>query len=256
MRMSDDFVSVRLLAVCASAPDAELLRQGAAHAANKVIFSHVANAAAARDALAEGNIDVVLVESTLAERDMKEVFKAARAAPNPPGIVLLAPSSQEAAELVAAGVSDPLVARPTKLADAKALIESCLHLKVPSRVLVVDDSSTMRSIVRKILGGCRFPLEIAEADDGIDALKQIGAGKFDFVLLDYNMPGLSGIEMLPQIKGQHPRLVVVMMTSADDSALAARALAAGAGGFLKKPFYASDVDTILFASYRLRPPAP
>jgi CheY-like chemotaxis protein len=110
--------------------------------------------------------------------------------------------------------------------------------------------------VRKILNGCRFPLDIFEADDGIDALKQIGTGKFDLVFLDYNMPILNGIEMLAQLKQQHPRMEVVMMTSAQDDALAARARKAGAAGFLKKPFYAFEIDAILYAFYRLRPPPP
>jgi CheY-like chemotaxis protein len=251
--MSD--VSLRLLAVCAAEADAELLRQGAAHAAIPAQFSHAANAAAAHAALTAGPVDVVLIDSTLAERDMKEIFKTVRAAPHPPVIVLVAPSSADVADLAAAGVTDPLVARPVKAADAKALIESCTRLKVPSRVLVVDDASTMRSIVCKILGGCRFPFDISEADDGFDALKLIAAGKFDLVLLDYNMPGLNGIEMLPQLKTQHPGLEIVVMTSAQDDALAARALGAGAAGFLKKPFYATDIDAILYKVYNLRPPA-
>jgi DNA-binding response OmpR family regulator len=257
MRMSDDFVSVRILAVCASGSDGELLRQGAKLAAIPAAhFSHAATAAAARAALAEGKVDVTLVDSTLAEHDMEEVFKAARAARNAPAIALVAPSGQDAADLTAAGVTDAIAVRPAKPADAKALIEGCVRLKVPTRVLVVDDSSTMRSIVRKILGGCRFPLDICEADDAIDALKQISAGKFDFIFLEYNLPGLNGIEMLAQLKHQHQRLEVVMMTSAQDDALAARARTAGAAGFLKKPFYPADIDAILYATYRLRPPAP
>jgi FixJ family two-component response regulator len=49
---------------------------------------------------------------------------------------------------------------------------------------------------------------------------------------------------------------VVMMTSAQDEALAARARQAGAAGFLKKPFYPPDIDTILYTFHRLRPPPP
>jgi CheY-like chemotaxis protein len=254
MRMSDDLVSVRILAVCASGPDSELLRQGAAVIAAN--FSHAATAVAAAAALAEGSVDIVLVESAMAEPDMNEVFKAVRSAHNPPSVVLLAPSGAEAADLVAAGVTDAIVVRPAKLPDAKALIESCMRLKVPSRVLVVDDSITMRGIVRKILNGCRFPLDVSEADDGIGALEQIGPGKFEFVFLDYDMPGLNGIEVLPQLKGKYPRLEIVMMTSVPDDALAARSFAAGAAGFLKKPFYPSEVDAILYTLYHLRPSAP
>jgi CheY-like chemotaxis protein len=254
--MSGDFLSVRILAVCASEPDGELLRQGATLAVTPAYFTHVATAAAARAALAEGNVDIALLDSAMANRDMKEVFAAVRSARNPPSVVMVAPSSQEAADLAAAGVADAIAVKPAKLPDAKALIESCMRLKVPTRVLVVDDSSTMRSIVRKILGGCRFPLDISEADDGIDALKQVGVGKFDFVLLDYLMPGLDGFELLSQLRRQHPRVEVVMMTSAQDEALAARAREGGAVAFLKKPFYSSDIDAILYVIHRLRPPPP
>jgi CheY-like chemotaxis protein len=254
--MSEDFVSVRILAVCASQQDGELLRQGAALAVLPPHFSHAATAAAARAELAEGNVDIALFDTAMAERDMKEVFNAVRSARNSPSVVMVAPSREEAADLASAGVVDAIVVKPAKLPDAKALIESCVRLKVPSRVLVVDDSITMRSIVRKILSGCRFPLDISEADDGIDALKLIAAGKFDFVFLDYNMPGLNGIEMLSQLKRQHPRMEVVVMTSAKDDVLAARAREAGAAGFLKKPFYPSDIDAILYACYGLRPAPP
>ena len=64
----------------------------------------------------------------------------------------------------------------------------------------------MRSIVRKILVASRFRLEIAEAQEGIEALKQIATGKFDLVFLDYNMPGLNGVETLAEIKRQYPNL--------------------------------------------------
>ena len=80
-------------------------------------------------------------------------------------------------------------------------------------MLVVDDSPTMRSIVRKILAASRFRLDIAEAQEGIEALKQIASGKFDLVFLDYNMPGLNGVETLSEIKRQFPKLGVVIMTS-------------------------------------------
>jgi CheY-like chemotaxis protein len=252
--MSDGFVSVRVLAVCASLQDGEVLRQGAALAVIPAYLTHVATAAAARTALAEGKVDIALLDSAMADRDLQEVYKAVRSAGNSPAVVLLAPSGEAAADLAAAGVADAIAVKPAKIADAKVLIESSMRLKVPSRTLVVDDSSTMRSIVRKILGNCRFPFDISDADDGIDALKQIGAGKFELVFLDYNMPGLNGIEMLSELKQQHPRMEVVMMTAAQDDALAARARAAGAVGFLKKPFYPSDIDAILYALYGLRPP--
>jgi CheY-like chemotaxis protein len=254
--MNGDFIFMQILAVCASAQDGELLRQGATLASLPIDFTCVSATAAARAALSKDQIDIVFVDHALAEQDC-DFIGAARAARQPPFVVLVAPTREEAADLAAAGAAaDGVVARPGRLVDAKALIEGCVALKVPSRVLVVDDSSTMRNIVRKILTSCRFPLEVSEAGEGVEALKQIGTDAFDLVLLDYNMPGLNGLEMLVEIKRQYPRLGVVLMTSAQDEALAARARAAGAAAFLKKPFYAADIDAVLYAWRGLRPPAP
>jgi CheY-like chemotaxis protein len=198
----------------------------------------------------------VLADSGLSDRDRSAIAGALRGAEGHPALVLLAPTSQEAGKLAAGAQVDAIVVKPAKVADAKAVIESCSRLKVPSHVLMVDDSPTMRTIVRKILAGCRFPLEIAEAKEGGEALKQIGAGKFDFVFLDYNMPGLNGFEMMSEIKRQQPHIGVIMMSAAQDDALAERARAAGAAAFLKKPFYPRDIDTALYAFHRLQPPLP
>ena len=72
------------------------------------------------------------------------------------------------------------------------------------------------------------------------------------VFLDYNMPGLNGLETLAMIKRDCPGTEVVMITSALDDGVAARALSAGAIGFLKKPFYPADIDEILARHYGLQ----
>jgi DNA-binding NtrC family response regulator len=131
------------------------------------------------------------------------------------------------------------------------MVEICVRTKFPTRVLVVDDSSTMRSIVRKILTASRFAFDVHEASEGIAALEQLGSGNFGLVFLDYNMPGFNGIETLSEIKRIAPQVSVVMMTSTLDNAIAARARAAGALAFLKKPFYPADIDTVLERHYGL-----
>jgi len=73
--------------------------------------------------------------------------------------------------------------------------------------------------------------------------------------VDYNMPGLNGIETVSEIKRQFPRLSVVMMTSTPDGAIAERARVAGATAFLKKPFYPADLDAVLYSVFGLRVPA-
>ncbi len=166
-----------------------------------------------------------------------------------PFVFLLAATAEEAQGL-AGGGADGVVVKPANLDQAKTLVERCARLRLPNRVLVVDDSLTMRNIVRKILVASRFRLEVSEAPEGIDALRQIASGKFDLVFLDYNMPGLDGVETLSEIKRQSPDLHVVIMTSAADDMVAERARRAGAAAFLKKPFYPADIDAILHAHLR------
>jgi CheY-like chemotaxis protein len=111
----------------------------------------------------------------------------------------------------------------------------------------------MRSIVRKLLSATRFPLEVSEADEGFAALKRVGQA--DLVFLDYNMPGLSGIETLAEFKREKRRVDVVIMTSASDEALPDRAREYGAA-FLKKPFYPADIEAVLCRYYGLRALSP
>jgi CheY-like chemotaxis protein len=245
-----DLISVRLLAVFSLAADRDLLRRAAGLIAVPLDMIEVESASAARSALAlaKQDFDIVLLDSELA--DKTACIEAARAAPRPPFVILVAPNGASS-EQSAVG-ADGVVTKPTSLEQAKAVIERCIRVRLPKRVLVVDDSATMRGIVRKLLSASRFRLEIAEAQEGIEALKQIGAGKFDFVFLDYNMPGLNGVETLSEIKRQYPRTGVVIMTSTQDEAVAERARVAGAAAFLKKPFYAADIDAVLNSVYGLR----
>jgi CheY-like chemotaxis protein len=109
----------------------------------------------------------------------------------------------------------------------------------------------MRSIVRKILQASHFAFDIHEAAEGNAALERLRTTKFGIIFLDYNMPGLNGIETLSEIKRLNPAVAVVMMTSTLDNAIADRAHAAGALAFLKKPFYPADIDATLERYYGL-----
>jgi CheY-like chemotaxis protein len=121
-------------------------------------------------------------------------------------------------------------------------------------VLIVDDSDTMRSIVRKILSVDSFVLDIHEASEGVAALNQLRDGKFNLVFLDYNMPGLNGFETLAEIKRETPSVAVVIMTSTVDNSIADRAHSSGALAFLKKPFYPADIHAVLQRYYSLHVP--
>jgi CheY-like chemotaxis protein len=245
--MSADLVSLRMLVIAATRQDQELWREAMAMASVPVEFAAY-GAGAAAGWLANGGADICIVDADLPDADKSAVIEAARATQPPPLVLVAAPKGSARYDGV-----DGMLAKPANLADARKLAEICVRTKIPNRVLIVDDSGTMRSIVRKILSASRFALDIHEAAEGIAALNQLRSGKFGLVFLDYNMPGLNGFETLSEIRRESPSVSVVMMTSTLDDAIANRARAAGALAFLKKPFYPADIDTVLARYYGLHP---
>jgi two-component system chemotaxis response regulator CheY len=102
--------------------------------------------------------------------------------------------------------------------------------------LVVDDSSVIRKVARRILE--RLEFQIVEAEDGEQALEACRASMPDAVLLDWNMPKMDGYEFLRNLRrlpnGDQPK--VVFCTTENDVAHIARALHAGANEYIMKPF--------------------
>ena len=243
--MSDDLVSLRIIGISAVAAEFELWRQGAGRSSVPVEFS-ANNVASGTAQLGAGNADICLIDGALPEAEKAAVIAAARATKPGPLIFVSGPNGNARPDNV-----DGVLRRPSNTDDARTLIEICVRAKFPTRVLIVDDSSTMRSIVRKILSASRFALDMQEAAEGFGALEQLRSGKFGLVFLDYNMPGFNGLETLSEIKRESPTVAVVMMTSTLDNAIADRAHAAGALAFLKKPFYPADIDRLLERYYGL-----
>ena len=246
--MSGDLVSLRMLVIGSAGPELDLWRQGAAQASVPIEFA-AGDAHHALQMLGRGGVDFCIVDAAIPADDKATVLKAARAA-KPPAFVMAAAPGRSAR----VDGFDGVLAKPTGLNDARLVVEQCVRVKMPTRVLIVDDSGTMRSIVRKILSASRFALDIHEAAEGIAALNQLRSDSFGMVFLDYNMPGLNGFETLAEIKRESPSVAVVMMTSTLDNAIADRAHAAGALAFLKKPFYPVDIDAVLARYYGLHAP--
>ncbi len=102
--------------------------------------------------------------------------------------------------------------------------------------LVVDDSKVVRMVARKILEGFNF--SITEAEDGQKALDQCRANMPDAVLLDWNMPVMSGIEFLRELRAMDgaDQPVVVFCTTENDMKHIQDAIQAGANEYIMKPF--------------------
>ncbi len=102
--------------------------------------------------------------------------------------------------------------------------------------LVVDDSRVIRKVARRILEDLRFQIE--EAGDGLEALQACRRTMPDAILLDWNMPVMSGIDFLRQLRKENggERPIVVFCTTENDAEHITEALKAGANEYIMKPF--------------------
>jgi two-component system chemotaxis response regulator CheY len=107
------------------------------------------------------------------------------------------------------------------------------------KILVVDDVSTMRRIVRNTLAELGFP-NVAEADNGSTAWPMLQSGEFHAVVTDWNMPCMSGIELLRSIRADArlKTLPVLMITADAKRDQIVEAARAGVDGYIVKPFTA------------------
>ncbi|EPS6873389.1 chemotaxis response regulator CheY [Morganella morganii] len=108
---------------------------------------------------------------------------------------------------------------------------------------VVDDFSTMRRIVRNLLKELGYN-KIEEAEDGVDALEKIRAGQIDFVVADWNMPNMDGLELLKTIRADDAlkHIPVMMVTAEAKKENIIAAAQAGASGYVVKPFTAAILE--------------
>jgi two-component system, chemotaxis family, chemotaxis protein CheY len=118
------------------------------------------------------------------------------------------------------------------------------------KFLVVDDFSTMRRIIKNLLNDLGYA-NVTEADDGATALPMLQAGNFDFLVTDWNMPGMPGLDLLKAVRAD-PRLSkmpVLMLTAEAKREQIIEAAQAGVNGYVIKPFTAvtlkEKIDKIL-----------
>ena len=103
------------------------------------------------------------------------------------------------------------------------------------KILVVDDSAVMRNMIKRALKKGGIEADIIEAGDGIEALAQIPNSP-DLILCDWNMPNMSGLEFVRELRSKGEEIPVLMVTTETHFDKQREAKDAGATGFLAKPF--------------------
>lgn len=111
------------------------------------------------------------------------------------------------------------------------------------KILIVDDFSTMRRIIKNLLRDLGFT-NTQEADDGATALPMLQNGNFDFLITDWNMPGMQGIDLLKTVRADPnlSSLPVLMVTAEAKREQIVEAAQSGVNGYIVKPFTAQTLE--------------
>ncbi|KXG87798.1 response regulator [Agrobacterium bohemicum] len=105
-----------------------------------------------------------------------------------------------------------------------------------ANILTVDDSASIRMTTKIALTNAGY--HVTEAVDGADGLTKAKAGSFDIIVTDLNMPNMNGLEMIEALRQSpaHTGIPIIFLTTESDADMKARAKAAGATGWVTKPF--------------------
>jgi DNA-binding NtrC family response regulator len=104
----------------------------------------------------------------------------------------------------------------------------------PARVLVVDDDDGMRALLRRTLEADGY--HVTERDRGTHVVETLRGAPYDLIILDKEMPGVTGLDLLPVLHREFPQVPVVLVTAFGGRQVAASALRLGAASYLEKPF--------------------
>jgi CheY-like chemotaxis protein len=215
----------------------------------------VRNGRQCMEMLSRDRVNVAFIDVTMPEMNGMDAVDAARRIGTKTFITLMSTSANKRRLQLARQLKVyDLLAKPFTADQVYAILHTYCRVTVPSQALIVDDSMTMRQIIKRVLADSIFNIDPTEVSDGDTALSYCEHGRFDVVFLDCNMPGLDGLETLARLLDRDPNVKVVMMSSERNEERRNWALARGATAFLQKPFFPTDIDRELHAIFGLRPP--
>jgi two-component system, chemotaxis family, chemotaxis protein CheY len=109
------------------------------------------------------------------------------------------------------------------------------------KILIVDDSTIMRKVIIRELTNMGFdPANMKEAGNGLIALEMARKDTYDFILMDWNMPVMLGLESVQKMRDSNISTPIMMITTEGEKANVVRAIQAGANNYLIKPFSGGD----------------
>lgn len=216
---------------------------------------HVTDGQQCMDALNAGGVHLAFIDVNMPEMSGMDAVGKARTIGNKTFVTLMSANANKLRMQLAIQLKVyEFLAKPFTTLDVLRILKTYCRVTVPSNVLVVDDSATVRRIIQKVFANSIFNIDVTEAGDGQSALQHCETGEFDAVFLDCNMPGLAGVDTLEQLLERDPGLKVIMISGERNDERRKWALDRGAQAFLYKPFNAFDIDRELHTLFGLKMP--
>jgi CheY-like chemotaxis protein len=217
-----------------------------------VAIVETANGADTCEALRRGAFDISFVDFHMPDMSGPRAVSLARRVGANPLVVVMGDGPEDAVDRTLRGI-DPyeFMQKPLEERELRQIFRNVERMRDVSRVLVVDDSKASRLMMTKVIEASRFTTELTVVDSGEAALRLLNEEPCDVVFLDYAMPGIDGLETTCLVQDQMPEVRVVMVSASRNPAVEKAARYFGAVHFLKKPFFAREVDKAMHLAFDL-----
>jgi len=204
--------------------------------------------------LEQGGVDLAFIDVNMPEMSGMEAVSRVRFKGNKTFVILMSGKVDARRYEVARQIKAyEYLIKPFSAPDIESILKTYQRVSVRMRTLIVDDSRTIRFVIKRVLERSVFRLAIEEVASGERAVARLN-DVFDLVFLDYNMPGLDGLDTLERIRANSPDTKIIMISAERNDENVRKALDRGAVTFLHKPFFARDVDRALHTALGLKVP--
>jgi CheY-like chemotaxis protein len=208
------------------------------------------------EALKTGSVEIALEDLDLRGLNGPEAVARAREQRARPLVTLTAHEIKAGWERCALEIEAyEFLKKPLEEDEIRQIIANHRRMKEPCRVLVADASKAFRHLIKKVLAASRFDMTVDVVDNGELAIGLLKQQSYEIIFLDYDMPGLDGLETACLVQEVCPSSRVVMISANHNEGIERAARYFGVIEFLKKPFYPAEIERALHIAFKLPVPS-
>lgn len=218
----------------------------------EVALVEAASGTEAREALRQSPFDIAFIDFHMPGVTGPEPLPLVRHKGVAPCLVLMADTMDPAHDEAARGMGAyECLQKPLEEDELRLIVANVRRMRQRSRVIVADDSKSARRLMDKVLRRSCFAMDIETVESGEYALAALKREAAQVVFLDYDMPGIDGLETACLIQEVNPDARVIMVSASQNPAVERAARYFGAVDFIRKPFYAREVDKSMHLALNL-----